>query len=116
MIQVRSNRWRLGFLALPAELPRTGRNRWDAANRAFYDASQDFAHVRTGVMKRSGHYETTASGLEVTATLTYDSAHAIYEEARGGDHAFISRAWELTEQRFGAALPEMFAEVVMTWR
>jgi len=117
-VQVSSewDRWVAGFASLPGELLQQGRVFWGAALGAFYDTSQDLAHIDTGEMKGSGHYQMTASGTELVAELVYDSDHALFEEARGGDHAFISRSWELSEPAFAEALPATFELVIKSWR
>lgn len=108
--------WTAGFAGLQAGLVAVGRRAWDEAGRGFYDISQELAHIDTGEMKASGSHELHTSPTELIAELVYGSDHALFEEARGGDHAFISRAWEQAEPRFAAALPEMFEAVVRSWR
>lgn len=109
-------RWEAGFADLPAQLGRHAAACWDTAAAGFYEASQELAHIDTGEMKASGHHHTAIDGATVVAQLIYDSDHAIFEQARGGDHAFISRAWELTEPLFADALPAAFEAVLASWK
>lgn len=109
-------RWVAGFAGLGEALLRTGRAAWEAANEAFYDTTQDLAHVDTGDMKRSGARQVVQAGEDLVAEVSYDEVPTIFEEARGGDHAFLSNSWERCEPVFAEALPAAFELVVASWR
>jgi hypothetical protein len=90
---------------------------WESATETFFDWSQEFAHVVTGEMKGSGRFEVDLDGrLQVVGIVEYDSDHAIFEELRGGMHAFLTRAWERTEHEFSEAMPRAWEAVVVSWR
>ena len=110
------DRWIAGFRNLDREMATTGRRAWEAATDVMFDRSQSYAHVLTGENKASGHAEVLVEAGEFIGRIEYDSDHAIYENARGGEHAFIDRAWEATEAQFRDAIPEAWAEVVTSWR
>jgi hypothetical protein len=110
------DRWIRGFEALPAQVRRASVREFDQANREFFEATQDVVHVITGELKRSGTGEVRTVGPDVVATVEYDAEYAIYEEARGGEHAFMTRGWEATEHLFADAMPEAFQNVVASWR
>lgn len=109
-------RWERGFGSVGPSLRTEGRRRWQAVTDVMFDRSQQYAHVLSGDNKASGSASTTASADELVGTIEYDSDHAIYEEARGGEHAFIGRAWEATEADFRRAMPETWEAVVKSWR
>lgn len=108
-------RWQRGFSNLEREIIDKGRDEWTAAMEMFYDRTQEFAHVLTGEMKSSGEVEVTFGSGEITGTLTYDSEHAVWEEQRGGSHAFITRGWEATESMFERAFPDMWSRITESW-
>lgn len=110
-------RWTAGFADLPAQLAREGRIPWELANEEFFALTQQLAHVDTEEMRLSGSAHLEPGGhTEITSVVAYGSDHAIFEQARGGDHAFLSLAWERAEPAFDAALPEAFRRVVGSWR
>lgn len=110
------SRWERGMGSLGAGMREEGRRRWRAVTDTMFDRSQQYAHVLSGDNKSSGSYEVEAGPTQLTGTITYDSDHAIYEEARGGEHAYIGRAYEATEAEFSRALPETWEAVVQSWR
>ena len=110
------DRWVAGFGHLEAEMNATALRTFTQANEVFFDRSQANAHVLSGENRASGSASVHAVVGEILARVQYDSDHAIYEEARGGSHAFIGRAWEQTEVMFRGALPEAWGKVVSSWR
>lgn len=94
-----------------------GRLVWKQATDVMFDRSQQYAHVLTGENKASGEAEVDSEGpTTLVGRITYDSDHAIYEENRGGEHAFLGRAWEATEATFARALPLAWKAVVESWK
>lgn len=110
------NRWVNGFNTIEREAQNAARTEFQQAGEVFFARSQQFVHVLSGDLLASGSIEIVATGGEVVARLTYDTDYAIYENARGGSHAFIDRAWEATEQTFADALPGAWSKVVSSWR
>lgn len=108
-------RWEAGMGNLGREVSDRGRTVWNAATDVMFDRSQQYAHVLSGDNKASGSAETVVEGTDLIGRITYDSDHAIYEEARGGEHAYIGRAWEATETMFRESLPKAWEEVVKSW-
>jgi hypothetical protein len=109
-------RWERGMGSLSTAMRTEGRRRWQAVTDVMFDRSQGYAHVLSGENKASGSSDTTATATELVGTIEYDSDHAIYEEARGGSHAFIGRAWEATEADFRRTMPETWEAVVNSWK
>lgn len=108
--------WERGFGSVGPALRSEGRRRWQAVTDVMFDRSQQYAHVLSGDNKASGSASTTATSDELVGTIEYDSDHAIFEENRGGEHAFIGRAWEATEADFRRTMPETWEAVVKSWR
>jgi hypothetical protein len=109
-------RWEQGFADLPGAAARAAFRAWDDAARSFYGLSQEYVHVVSGDLKRSGSFKTRADRDGLVAAVTYDSDHAIYEEMRGGPHAFLGRAWEQSEAAFNDVFGGAWQEVVASWR
>ena len=110
-------RWIRGFDRLPVEIMREVAEPWKQAADVMFDRSQQYAHVLTGENKASGvPPEITFEALQVVATIEYTSDHAIYEERRGGSHAFLTRAFVATERLFESAMPEAWERLVASWR
>lgn len=111
------DRWIRGFGDLPVELEEEVRRPWQQAADVMFDRSQQFVHVLSGRLKASGKEAEVSIGQgDVTATIEYDAPYAIYEQARGGAHAFLSRAFESTSDLFEEALPQAWERLVATWR
>lgn len=109
--------WTRGFDRLPVEILAAVERPWQAAADLMFDKSQQFAHVLSGEMKASGEpAEVTIKPLEVVATIEYTSDHAIYEERRGGSHAYLTRAFAETSRMFEEALPAAWEALVVGWR
>lgn len=111
-------RWEQGFGSLGREIVPQAQHEFEAAAKAFFDATQGFVHVISGRLKASGDYEVQGSVSEgdVTMQVTYDAPYAIYEQVRGGSHAFMTRAWEQTAELFDGAMTEAWTKVVESWR
>lgn len=109
-------RWKQGFGNIGPEMKTVGVLVWRQATEVMFSRSQEFAHVLSGENKSSGSFDAGVEGDELVGTIEYDSDHAIYEERRGGSHAFLGRAWEATEKTFADALPEAWEAVVRSWK
>lgn len=113
------DRWVRGLNNLRDELGDEAMREFEAANDVFYDKTQQYVHVETGNLKASGNREYERDDDTVTALLVYgDEAvdYAIYEEKRGGSHAFITRGWNATYEVFAEALPKAWEAVHQKWR
>lgn len=80
-----------------------GRNEWSAATEALFETSQELVHVDTGELKASGRVEMSSAGATVTGKVIYEAPQGYFEEQRGGDHAFLTRAAQLTDRVFDEA-------------
>lgn len=109
-------RWISGTRRFEQDMHDEVRRQFAAANDVFYDKTQQYVHVETGNLKSSGKREYEEERGEVTALLVYDTDYAIYEENRGGSHAYMSRGWQAAESTFERAMPEAFERVVGKWR
>jgi len=114
-VSARWQRWGAGFGHIGREFGSPAERAWEQATETMFDFSQQYAHVVTGEMKGSGSFEVDATGREVTGRVVYDSDHAIFEEERGGSHAFLTRAWESTEREFSESMPRAWEAVVDSW-
>ena len=110
-------KWIVGMDRLPIELEGVVERPWRAAADVMFDRSQQYVHVITGELKSSGKAAAVKVGPgEVTAEIEYDAPYAIYEEQRGGSHAYLTRAFQSTSDLFEHALPKAWEELVATWR
>lgn len=113
------DRWAAGFGSMGASMSRSLGRRWYRATHDLYEASQDVVHVVSGALKASGRIESEAGLGTLVGVVAYGGGnvdYAEYEAARGGSHDYLMRAYLETEDRFKAALPEAFGEVIATWR
>lgn len=108
--------WERGLGSLGQAMGDRGRTIWQQATDVMFDRSQQYAHVLSGDNKESGSAETVVDGNDLVGRITYDSDHAIYEEARGGEHAYLGRAWEATQSTFERAMPKAWKEITESWR
>lgn len=113
-------RWIAGFAHLDQEAAEAAQTAWEAATDVFFDRSQQYVHVLSGDLKRSGQAEVQVTKGSLVGRLSYgndgDVDYAIYEEERGGTHAYLTRAWEATEAQFSRAFPEAWGKVVAGWK
>lgn len=87
---------------------------WAAAADIMFDYSQEYVHVITGNLKASGRVETHADAGSVVAAVVYGGGvvdYSLTEERRGGSHAYLTRAWQSTEEVFQGALGEAVDEM-----
>jgi hypothetical protein len=111
------DRWIEGMAVAPVTIAAVARIEWKAAADVMFDRTQQYVHVITGRLKASGKpAQIKTSHDEVTATIEYDAPYAIYEEARGGAHAFMTRGYEASSRMFESAMPKAWERLVMTWR
>lgn len=108
--------WIEGLDQFAEDMERESADLWHGAVKAMFDRSQEVVHVQTGELKASGEFEVEVVDGEVVASVEYHAEHAVYEHARGGDHAFLQRAWEDTADEFEDRLEETFDRVVNRWR
>lgn len=72
-----------------------------------------YAHVDTGEMQDSIYSTPAKGGWQAIGTVGAMSDHAIYEEGRGGDHAFLTNAIEYYEQKvLDSNLQEFLEELI----
>lgn len=89
---------------------------WKAAAEALYTRSQRYVHVITGRLQRSGRVDVRTQGREVHAEVIYDAPYAAFEHARGGEHAFLQRAYEATYDTFLRQLGKSLDNVAAQWK
>ena len=110
------DRWVSGFGNLKREAIERGKQTWETATEVFFDRTQEYAHVVTGEMKASGHAEVDIDADGLVGVVAYDSDHAVFEERRGGSHALITRGWEATSKMFEESFPQVWSQIVESWR
>lgn len=109
--------WQEGFAHLPQNMGLEGATVWELASEVFFDRTQEFVHVVTGRLKRSGRrLPVEVSGGQLTSGVEYTAPYAEIEFGRGGDHDAIQRAWVASQELFDAAFPLMWEKVVSSWR
>lgn len=112
-------RWINGFEGMAGgDFAKEAVNEWTLATASLFDRSQDYVHVwhiNGGTLKRSGSYKVEATRRGVVGTVTYSADYAIYEHARGGSHAYLTRAWTATRSEFEDALTRAFERTVNSW-
>ena len=94
---------------------------WTDATERFYAASQEHVHVITNALRTSGRHNTERDGRgQVVGTLTYGGTtvsvsgsnkprtvnYAVYEQRRGGDHDWITKAFAETRRDYVRALED----------
>lgn len=89
---------------------------WKVAGELMLDRTQQHVHVDTGDLKSSGSLSMFDESDGVVAEITYDAEYAIYENARGGDHAFMDRGFEESRDTFERALARGLEQVITSWR
>jgi hypothetical protein len=103
------------FDELPDTLADEAVTVWRVAIELFYDKTQQIIHVDSGDLKRSGKATLRRNKLSVVGTVSYgdnEVDYAIYEEERGGSHAFMARAYEMTQSTFQAAMPQIWQNAI----
>lgn len=109
-------RWERGFARMPIEAAAAALPGWQAAADVMFDKSQQFVHVISGDLKSACDGPTMSVDRgSLVAEILYDTDYAIYEHARGGDHAWLDRAYEATSRQFEQALGEAFERLVRLW-
>ncbi len=131
--------WITGFEDLPLRAEVAVEEEWRLAAGLFVDEVRARVHVLTGALKASGHVlpPTFAPGIVEQAVMfvgrrealsgsprvsrngkTYvPGQYGIYEQGRGGEHAFLTRAYEEGgRELFLAALHEAFGRLAASWR
>lgn len=117
--------WLRGLDRLPEEAAREAETEWQVSTELLFDRSQQYAHILSGDMKATGRYDVQADGLTVVGEVVYGGAvagtdtvvdYAWYEHQRGGDHAYLLRAFEAVQPLMRATLPDVWAAVVSSWR
>lgn len=117
--------WINGFDRLTDDIEAHAARTFEEAAEVMFSRSQTFAHVITGDMLSTGRVEVDEGRNEVEARVMYGGIpgksgrivdYAAIENARGGSHAFLDRAWEATEAQFARALPAAWQAVTESWR
>ena len=87
------------------------------ALQQMYGFSQQFVHVITGELKASGHVVMRRPmGTEVEGSVIYDADYAIFEHQRGGEHAYLDRAYVAAGPAFDGILMAAWNGTVDRWR
>lgn len=111
--------WKRGFEKLPVEIAVAGTEMWKAATDVLFDRSQQYVHVITGDLKSSGTSRTyIAEGSQLVGEVSYGNDqvdYAQYEEDRGGEHAYLQRAWLDSQTTFDTMLPGLWGRLTATW-
>jgi hypothetical protein len=84
---------------------------WRDAMERFFSHSQETVHVISNDLRASGRHDTERTGAtRVTGTLTYGGTAAVdyaaIEHERGGDHAWLTRAFAMSRRDFERALAD----------
>lgn len=118
-------RWQNGLRRFGQDTAEAAESTFRQAGEVFLSESQNRAHVLSGDMLSTGRLEEETMGDEISVNLVYGGIpgasgrivdYALFEEQRGGSHAFMSLAWASTERMFAEAIPDAFEQVVATWR
>lgn len=119
------DRWIAGLSNVEGEIGKHASDTFKQAGEVFFATTQRNVHVLSGDLLSSGRVETERTSDGITTSVRYGGVpgasgrlvdYAIYEENRGGSHAFMSRSWEQTERLFAQAMPEAWDAVVASWR
>lgn len=103
----------LGRKAAAADTART------MALNLFFARTQQYVHIISGDLKRSGKVTKSWSGGVWVGEVQYGSTDVDYahaEIARGGSHDFVGRAWESTEAIMAKAIGSTWGEITDSWR
>lgn len=105
--------WQMKFQGLVSEL-KAQDELWTAAGEVYFAHTQRLSHVISGDMRASGRLESETGDAEVAAIVTYGNEtvdYAGYEQARGGSHDYLGRAWEASEATLRDAISQMWSAV-----
>lgn len=92
-------------------------NAWQGAADVMFATSQEYVHILSGDLKSSGiPADVQIDGRDLVAEIVYTADYAIYEHARGGEHAWLQRAYVATERIFERVLPSAWEKVVARWK
>lgn len=109
-------RWQRNFEKLGSRpMSREAIDEWEQATEVMFDLTQQYAHVLSGDMKKSGKMEIESHDrTSITAAITYGGTqksdakptwkhqlvdYTQYELARGESHDFFSRAHKKAQDR-----------------
>ena len=106
--------WVRGFEELAEGPSMEMRAEWTAESEQMFADSQAFAHIDTGYNKSTGTVDVDVKGRDLGFVIDYAADYAIYEHARGADHAFLTLAYERTD--FPGALERGFVRTVRRWK
>lgn len=94
-----------------ADLPRGQTELWEQATERFYDRTQQYVHVDTVNLKRSGRHSTTRIVHRVIGEVVYGGTHgvdyALYEFARGGNHDALGRGFNAVRATYAKTIGDM---------
>lgn len=120
------DRWADGFDDMKRGIVDHLLTQWQTASDVMFEYSQEMAHILSAAMKASatGAVVSVHDGA-VEAEITYGpwvdaqgnsvEPYALYEHNRGGQHAFLTRAFVAAERDFADALPRAFQRYVQTF-
>jgi hypothetical protein len=108
-------RWARGMRDFEGNLIDAAMVHWHAAADVMFGRSQEYVHIVSGNLKSSGRSRVVKLMHSVYCEIIYGGADVVYaqiEEDRGGDHAFLSRAFEATESTFSASMTAIFNDAM----
>lgn len=96
-----------------AELPKGQLELWGQTTERFYGRSQEFVHVDSVALKRSGRHSTTRVVHKAIGQVVYGGTHgvdyAVFEFARRGSHDALGRAFNAVSATYARTLGDMAA-------
>lgn len=120
------HKWEAGFARLGSgEIPHSAVRAWEDACEVYYGATQQYVHVISGDLKKSGRMHVHREASRVVGEISYagkrrSKKHGLvdytwYEVRRGGSHDFFRRAFvksapimeEMAALMVGRALKEL---------
>src|ERR1044071_1675079 len=94
-----------------AELPKGQVDKWGETTERVYDRSQQYVHVDTVALKRSGRHSTQRVVHRVIGEVVYGGRfgvdYALFEFGRGGQHDALGRGFNATSATFAKTIGEM---------
>ena len=112
-------RWENGLTNLQVDA--NAKAVWDQAADVYFARTQQYAHVISGDMKRTGSKTTRIEGQTVVSGAVYGGIapsgknvnYVQFEIARGGSHDFLGRAIVSTQRIFQSVMAEAAAAMVI---
>lgn len=111
--------WERGFAHIVDDTAREALVQLQVATDLFFDATQRFVHIVSGALKATGEAVVVRDGDQVVGEVKYGDEDVVYaqiEEDRGGEHAYMSRGWEVAAGAYEQAMGRVWSEVVAGWQ